>query len=418
MESIQKILVLGIGQSNFLDQLYEPISLENTQLIIDVDGYNDISKGKSTSENNIYNNFFDFKKTKIGFYSRIKMTIQLFFLSVFWRILFFEISQQASLKNCKKVINELSRAKYIVDQFIIPMNYDLIHFHFCTPENLRYMNFLPMKAKTICSFWGSDLLRNTGISNVFYVQLALNNASAITIQTRELAEILYCKYGRIFANKTKIIPFTISTKIYEFIDLYLKDSMKIEEFKFKYGIPIDKKVIVVSHNAFKENNHILILEELKNLQKSVKEKIVVVLPLAYGGNPSYINELILLTSQMTDFKVILLFDYLNAEEVALFRLATDVLIQMPISDALSGAMTEVLYAENKVISGSWLPYGILKRKGIEFVQIENFHEIQNQLNILLAATEKSKNAEKIKSFLFPETTTPLWKNLFKKVMNE
>jgi len=411
-----KILVLGIGQSNFLNQLYENLIIENPSLAIDIDGYRDISKGKNLSSDFEYDNYFDLKKVRIKKIDLFKKIIQLLFGSFFWKIVFFELTQELTFKKFIELIKEYSRAKHIAENYIQPKNYQIFHFHFCTPRNLKYLYFLPENTKSICSFWGSDLLRATGSSNVFYVQLALQKATVITVQTRELAEILFCKYGRDFTEKTQYLPFTISTKIYDSIDKYKLNYNKIEEFKIKYKIPLDKKVIVISHNAFRENNHIKVLQELRNLPDSVKKEITLVLPLTYGQDQEYINELNAILIE--DIKIVLILDYFDSDEIALLRLATDIMIQMPLSDALSGTMTEVLYAGNKVIAGSWLPYGLLRRNGIVFSEIDNFSDLTTTIEKLLNSIEINDNQGIIKSLLFPDTTTPLWNNLFKNLLDD
>ncbi|TDO77462.1 hypothetical protein EV143_104226 [Flavobacterium chryseum] len=411
-----KILVLGIGQSNFLNQLYENLSIDNPSLSIDIDGYVDISQGKNLSSNFQYGNYFDFKKVKIHKILLLKKMFQLLFSNFFWKIVFFELSQGLTIKKFFDLIKEYTRTKYIVENYIQPKNYQIFHFHFCTPENLKYLYFLSKNSKSICSFWGSDLLRATGPSNVFYVQLALEKASIVTVQTRELAEVLFCKYGRNLTQKTQYLPFTISTKIYESIDKYKLDFKVIEDFKIKYKIPVDRKVIVISHNAFKENNHIKVLEELNKISNSIKKEITVVLPLAYGRDEKYINKLKAI--KIENIEITLILDYFDSNEIALLRLATDIMIQMPISDALSGTMTEVLYAGNKVIAGSWLPYGLLRRKEVIFSEIDDFSDLVPAIEKLLKSTENNNNSAIIKSILFPNTTTPLWNNLFKNLLDE
>lgn len=410
-----KILVLGIGQSNFLNQLYENLVIDNSSLVIDIDGYRDISKGKNKASFQ-YNNYLDLKKVRIQKTFLLKKVFQLLFGSFFWKIVFFEMTQGLTFKRFIDLIKEYSRIKYIAEDYLHSKNYQIFHFHFCTPENLKYLYFLPEKSKSICSFWGSDLLRATGAANVFYVELALQKASVITVQTRELAEILFCKYNRSFTEKTQYLPFTINTEIYESIDHRKFDYKIIEGFKIKYDIPLDKKVIIISHNAFKENNHIEVLEELRKLPDFIKKEITIVLPLSYGGNDNYIQELKAVLIE--NIKIVLILDYLDCTEIALLRLSTDIMIQMPISDALSGTMTEVLYAGNKVIAGSWLPYGLLRRNGIVFSEIDNFSDLVPAIEEVLNSTEATKNNLIIKSLLFPDTTTPLWNNLFKSLLDE
>lgn len=415
-----KILVLGIGQSNFLNQLYENVIQNNSLISVDIDGYFDISRGKSENKKFLYDNHYDFKNEKIRRTQIFFELMQLLAKKLMWNVLFFELSQNSNLKEIRRVLLSFARAQYLSKKYIASGTFNLLHFHFCTPENLIYLHFIPEKIKTICSFWGSDLMRITGASNVFYMQMALKKATAITIQTRELAEILYCKYGREFSEKIEILPFTINTELYESLDDLKKGISSVRIFKEKHQIPLDKIIIAISHNAFQENNHLKIIDEISNIDADLKNKIVLILPLGYGVTNAYKEKLSNKVKEVVDIEIICLWDYFNPQDTALLRYSTDIMIQMPLSDALSGAMTEVLYAGNKVIAGSWLPYGVLRRNGVEFIEVEDFKKLSKVIENCIVNFDFQKNtinSEKIKSFLFPDTTTPQWNNLFKKVLN-
>jgi hypothetical protein len=412
---MKKILALGISQSNFLNQLYGDLIKKDRSFSVDIDGYFDIS-GK-VNENTIYSRHLNLKKTKIGKSQLYKSLFSFARTSLFWEIVFFELSQKTSVRSIKKIAFSYAWSKAIVETQILNKGYDICHFHFCTPENLKFLHFFPKDINTVCSFWGSDLLRITGTANVFYVSKALSRATAITIQSRELAETLYCKYGRELSDRTKIVQFTIHTGIYEKIDLYRDDSKALNNFKRQNNIPLDRKIICISHNAYEANNHLSIIEGILNLPKDCKDQIAIVLPLAYGREKKYLATLDAYINGIQDIPVIKLETFLDPTQAALLRLSSEVMVQMPISDALSGAMTEVLYAGNHVIAGSWLPYGILRRQGVHFDEADTFAGITPVLLQYLQRPENYRqinkdNALKIKSFLFPEKTTSDWRDIF------
>ena len=98
------------------------------------------------------------------------------------------------------------------------------------------------------------------------------------------------------------------------------------------------------------------------------------------------------------------------------------IIQMPITDALSGTMTEVLYAGKSVVAGSWLPYNILKKHDIHFYELKDFENLPEFLESFLTNFESYKlrnksNAHAIRQFLFPERTTRDWINLFNRILD-
>lgn len=412
-----KILILGIGQSNFLNQLYGEISKKNDNFKFFINNYFDLSNGKVESSELLYEKFYDFKSEVIPKWELRKKLYAFSKTRFFWQIVFFEISQKKKFKEIKRILFDFARAKYRVEKFVDSLDLDIIHFHFCVPDNLKEIYFLNSNVKTICTFWGSDLMRFTGVANVFYVKKALERATVITVQTPELSEILYCKYGRKFSVKLNNLLFTLKKEIFEEIDSNRDKISNLNEFKIRYSIPLDKLVIALGHNAFSENNHLLMIKEIQKLPKEVSNKFVFLLHLGYGGNGEYVQSLQEFVKKENELQFVIITDFFNTTETALLRLCTDLLIQMPISDALSAAMTEVLYAGNTALTGAWLPYGILRRNGIKFLEIEEFTEIPKFLKQFSLDHERLKNnnndnPESIKNLLFPEITTPKWTRLF------
>ena len=420
MAKIIKILSLGISQSNFLGQLYGDLQDKYENYKVGINNYYDVTKGQVPNKKDVFIEYFKFEKEIVTRFQSIRSFIELSLTKEFWEIYFFERSQDLSIKESYYFLRSFAYDKIITEKYILKTDYNIHHFHYCTPANLKYIHHFPKDKKVICSFWGSDLMRETGVANVFYVKKALDRANVITIQNVELAEMLYCKYGRELQNKTKIIQFTIHTKIYDFIDLLRNNTERIENFKTNYNIPHDKIVITVSHNAFAANNHFNILEVLEELSSQLKSMIVVVLPLGYGRNDEYIHRLERY-KESSKIELVLLHQFFGPKETAFLRLCTDLMIQMPISDALSGAMTEVLYAGNHVIVGAWLPYGLLRRNGINYTEIEKYNElggvIENYLNNpTFFRDTNNTNPDNIKVVLFPDKTTADWNSLFSNLL--
>lgn len=415
-----KILVLGIGQSNFLNQLYGSIKEMKSEYDFYLDKFNDISNGKSKQDSQVFNGKLELDLIKISKTNGMFFLFNFLFSRLFYQIIFFELSQKSSFKKIKKQVFKYLRAKYLVKKHLLPLNFDIYHFHYCTPENLIYTYFLPNNCKIILSFWGSDLMRETGVSNVFYMQKALKKASVITMQSSEMKLIFQSKYGSQFKDKVKDIRFTIDTKIFEAINKFSNDAVGLIHFKKRYFKDENKTIIAIGHNAFRENNHKLIINQLNNISSSLKEKITFLLHLSYGGKEYYIEELKAIIGKYQNLDFVIIEDYFGQEDIAKLRLITNIIIQMPETDALSGAMTEVLYAGNSAITASWLPYGILRRNGINFNEIEDFINLNFTIERILDNPEEQLknnkyNKEKIESFLFPNTTTKDWIDLIESI---
>lgn len=420
-----KILVLGIGQSNFLNALYGAIIMRDNSFDFKIDVLSHLPNDSHNQSIDIFSERFNFNfyikklsslKKNLIF---VKQLPKSFFIEVF----FFELSQTKSIKKALQMCKRLALKKYIYNKYIVVEYFDVVHFHFCTRSNLEYLHFIGKESKVICSFWGSDLWRASNIRDNYYVSKALNNANIITAQTPEMALALKAKYGIHLSDKIKDVRFTISTAIYDAINIYRNDVQALQEFRQQYNLLPEKLVVALGHNAFQENNHLQLIEAMSTLPMEFKNKVIFVLHLSYGRVEDYLKILKHQMKNAIDLEFKIIEDFMNPEEIAKLRLVTDVMIHAPISDALSGTMTEVLYAGNKVVTGGWLSFGILRRNGIYFDEFEKFDQLSIKLvevlaNVKLDLHQRETNKRQIESFLFPDKTSNDWITLFKESTNE
>ncbi len=105
--------------------------------------------------------------------------------------------------------------------------------------------------------------------------------------------------------------------------------------------------------------------------------------------------------------------YLSDHELASYRKAAAVMIQVQNTDQLSGAMQEHLYAGSKVITGDWLPYAIFDEIGIEYSKVKDRKEIGPLLIELLAkSNQENENCAKIGKLSKWSSVIGQWKNIF------
>lgn len=421
MEKNKKsMLVLGIGQSNFLNQLYGEILKINNTFSFHIDNCTHLPNDKYNENNNVFTENLDFAQysKSISKWKRILIYIKACNKKFYKETFLFELNQKKTIRKAVKVCKKYALKEYVYTNYIDIRKFDLLHFHFCSSSNLEYLHFVKKGTKVICSFWGSDLYRMGNIYNDYYVGKALKKASLITVQSPEMALVIKAKYGMHLSDKIKDVRFTISTEIYNAINLNSNDKESLLKFKEKYKIK--DCLVALGHNAFKENNHLKMIRALHNLPAEYKNKMSFVLHLSYGGESKYLEQLKNAIEHYNDLDIIIIDDFLTPDEISKLRLITNVMIQTPVSDALSGAMTEVLYAGNNVIAGGWLPYGILRRNNIHFEEIDRFDELPQKLVETLDNLEYNlktgmANSQNIQSFLFPERTSNDWINLFNSI---
>jgi len=415
-----KIISLGLSQSNFLTQLYSEVKKREDKFTFHVNDFKDLSQGNLDYNKQVFDSKHCFHKKDFSKIIQFQVLISLFFKNIFWVFLWFELRQGKNINQLIKFIKKEVKTKARVDKVIVPLGFDIYHFHFCIKENLKFLHYLPKGSRIVCSFWGSDLYRVKDSYNGFYVQKALEKASRITIQTPEMGADLFKVYGSHIKKKMVYAQFAIETEIYKLIDLYQNDDKKLSEFKETYGIPTENIVLTIGYNANVYFGHIEILDHINQLDKSIKKQITCVLPLTYSRNEEYLKKLYNYID-LIDVNVVCFDSFIPHEDIAKLRLVTDIQIQLPVSDALSASVTEVLYAGNTVIAGDWLPYGIFKRNEIPMLLIDSLDSLKIEITRLIDNPEQLKSIDvdiksKIENSFFPDATTKAWLDLYNDIL--
>lgn len=407
----KKILVLGVNQNNFLSFLYSKLKSFDSTFIIAAPFVKDLNKNVIHDSWMYDNNLVCHKKS---FLAILQSIFLVFFDKHVYQTFFFILLVEKKIKKSFHFVFKHVQAKIF---FITNNNFnefETFHFHFMQYSYLRELFLVPKGKKIVCTFWGSDLLRTSDVFNFYFVKKALNRANIITCQSLELKEIILSKFGRNLDDKIKIAIFPVDEKIYEDIDLNRNQENVINSFKEKYEYSLSKINVLIGHNGSALNNHVKILESLKAIQNKDKIHLIVNLNYALDANKKleYKAKLTQLLEQ-SGMSFVLLETFFSKEELAISRLATGVFIHMPISDALSGTMLELIYASSIVITGSWLPYKTFRKAQINYYEIDDFSEIQFKLDSLIENFQSEKeratnNKGLIQKYFFTDTLIENW----------
>lgn len=369
----RRIVVLGLGQNNFLSYLYSVLKIHHQDYSISAPFFSELNTEKK-DESWMYDNQNIIRKPRIPHFLKAVVSILLnkYTYIFFHYILFVEGKGKKAFHFLYSFFKEQSFL-YANDAF---KTYDIAHFHFMQYSYVRSVFLLPSTKKIVCSFWGSDLLRTSDNFNHFIIQKVLSRANAITCQTPEMKEIILSKFGRNLEKKIKLCLFPLDRLSYDNIDLYRNDNAEIEKFKKDFGFHLTKKNILIGHNGNASNQQIEVIQSLLDL-KTINDYHLII-NLNYGCPPQEITAFknaleTLLKSTQTTFYINEIF--YNKKELALSRLATDIFIHVPISDALSGSMLEMLYANTTVITGTWLNYKTFKKAHLDYFEVEAIRDI-------------------------------------------
>ena len=285
----------------------------------------------------------------------------------------------------------------------ITENYDIVHVHYIENFIVRDLHYFckHIKAKLVVSVWGSDFLRQS-------------------VRIRSRLRTLFKRADAITIANNKIIS--------EFVDFYKDEKIKNKIHKCLFGLrPLDileanmslrdevLKNIVIGYNASEGQQHEKILNNISDLECLADYSII--LPMTYPHNPLYIKRIALLAEEKK-MSIEIIDRYLTDKQIAELRLNASIFIQLQVTDLLSGSMIEHLYAGAIVITGSWLPYEVLKEQGLFFIQIDSINDLRSTLEQIINGMQEyvsraKHNKELIDGLYTWNKVISQWVNLYK-----
>ena len=276
------------------------------------------------------------------------------------------------------------------------IKYDVVQIHFLGVVHFSTIFLYRLIAKrTVAVLWGSDVFKAKYLNILRFMLLSCDviNCTSDTLesQVQSLLERKKCIKPVI---KKNVFGLTVLEELKR-----LETNFKaIDVIKRNLGISGKKKIVTIGHNASKNQQHYEIIRALTS-QGNRFENCQFLIPLTYNGSDEYIS---LLKNELyqSGLDYLLFENYLSLEEVSVIRIVTDIFIQLQLTDALSGAMREHLFAKNTVITGCWLNYPQLTECGVKFITIQSVEDIASVLfseieEPTLLKNDKNKNREEV-----------------------
>lgn len=256
---------------------------------------------------------------------------------------------------------------------------DLYHLHWPSFHSARVIRALPGDKPLVVSFWGHDVLDGTCVETHMFQRAAIARADIVTVRSIDLREHLYSKFGRHFAHKVRIAKFA-NDMFREWSDLSM--SHLRAAFRERHGIRSDSVVIAIGHSGHEKENHLRVLESLRDLQVADHD-LFLLLPMTYGGSPAYREE-VRRAARRTGHPCVMLDLFTDRNGVWESRAGTDIFVSVPDEDSFSGAMCEFMLAGSVAIVGDWLPYGALRRLQVHHRSVETIADVPAQILAALA----------------------------------
>ena len=402
-----KILVNGLrryGNENYIIDslnLFFPGNKKiTTEDFIFLDHYYEIYPDKSLIN---WNNFFpvlidlfsEYYKYLISLIFKLKFKR---FIKFFWKNYLIGIMNHAHIQFLKE--------------------YDIVNLHFVRDETAINIIDLPKNIHVVLSFWGTDLFRLKDKGDLSILKKAVKRADAITMHSREMRDFFLQIFGNNYEDKIVLSLFgnsdNITVKLVKNLSYFRSVGSK---FLRRNNIVAEDKIIIkLAYSGHKAQRHLEIIEELKNLQNDIKNDLLFILPMTYGSEKDYIDQ-IQSVMRSYNFNYFIITDYMTDDESIGISAISDIMLNLRFTDAFNNSMIESLLANNILITGSWLPYRRLGEKEVFYYSIDNIKELPALLKKIYAKINSIKNKcvgnpDKVLKIVAPEYNIPNWERAF------
>ncbi|MFA5233469.1 MAG: glycosyltransferase [Sulfurimonas sp.] len=288
--------------------------------------------------------------------------------------------------------------------------YDVVNIHSYSKGINRYWHEIKKIAPfRIITFWGSDFYRVSTHTKELYRD-ALKETTYITFTNIGMKKDVY-QYYQDFQDKMRVCSFGLET-----LEWIKKTSAAdVDIFKKKFNMP-EKIIITCGYASSHSQRHLIIIDQVCKLDVSILEKCFFIFPMGYG-DMAY-KQTVEQKLKKTSLNYLVLSDFFSPSEIAKLRLSSNIMINILETDQFSGSMQEALFANNIVVSGTWLPYEILYQEGIVMQTISEPSELRDKLQYIISNLPKlqvnlSQNQAAIWKFSSWEHNAPKWLSLYK-----
>lgn len=309
----------------------------------------------------------------------------------------------------RRVFSAFLRTLYISAQL---KDYDVVDIH---SYDLYYNNLIPIvkkrKIPLIIMVWGSDFYRATP-QKLERKRFGFAQANIIHLESESVEED-FLKVFPEFSDKIRIVQFGL-----EQLDL-LKEAMKqplTEPSIIPSNIYKKKIIVTCGYNGIESQQHLIMINAISMLSKSLRDSIHLIIPFTYGGKPEYKDEVITLLTN-SDVSYTLLDKRLSDSQVTELRRISQVVINIQKTDSFSASLQEHMMAGSVMIVGDWLPYQMFDKVGLYMIKT-SISTLQNNIERVLNDFEEYRiksvnNTQRAYDFSSWHSVEEKWVDIYK-----
>ncbi len=251
--------------------------------------------------------------------------------------------------------------------------FDVVESSYLSQRDLALAGLLVKKYHShwICDFWGSDLFRASKLA-LRRMKPYLKRCQYLRVHNIRGKEIICKAYGNDVADKTHLALWGLEG--FERIDA-AREQYGPTGCRARFGIDPDRFVVCVGYNASSAQRQQDVLHALAKLPQERLQRMALILPQTYCEDDAAYSVQAAAFAKTLPCQVVVLRDFLNAEEMAMLELSCNVFIHSIKTDSFAASLQEFMYSGTTVIQGSWLIYPQFDDLNITPITFDRFDEL-------------------------------------------
>ncbi len=253
---------------------------------------------------------------------------------------------------------------------------DVCHIHYTHAVScILYLLFKKNFKKLIVTFWGTDIL-NPPKFEAFMQKKVLPYADKITVTVKNSYKVFQNRFGHKYDGKLEVVHFPSGAvpKIKE-----MSEKLTKQQCREQFNVPDEKLLLVCGYNADPAQRQDICLKEISMLPPELKDRLHILVPLQYSRIDNGYIDRVKQAAENCGCSYEVLEEYVPFERNAVMCLATDIYLNLRISDAFSNAMKEQITAGSLMIQGDWLNYIEVDEMNAPVVKISELSELHTAL---------------------------------------
>ncbi|WP_069083103.1 hypothetical protein [Pseudomonas sp. TCU-HL1] len=273
--------------------------------------------------------------------------------------------------------------------------YDSVVLHFVYPFMAFFLPFLRGKSRRLISVvWGSDFYRSSFVKRVAQAMIFWASTRIVFTNPETLKD-----FSRgVLRPKSRLCVARFGLPVLDQIERYQENDADRSALCGFFGLPAERKIVLVGYNSSPAQRHVDIVRELRRLDSSIRNRMHLVFHLGRGGDQlkSTLRDL-LAECEIAEYTI--LSEFYGFSDIARLRCVTDILINVQVSDQFSGSMQETLYAGGVVVAGDWLPYQELLSFGRQICLVHSLGELPAMVEQIVVSKASSHTSPGLKDYI-------------------